>query len=67
VLSYQDHAVGFLEKDGGKLWITRVHLRPKVVFETDPGAEILAQLHHQAHVACFIANSVKTEVTVEPI
>src|SRR5215468_5506343 len=35
VNSYQDNAVGFLENDssagkGGKLWITRVILRPKV-------------------------------------
>ena len=66
VLSYDDDAVGFLENEGGKLWITRVTLRPKVVFESDPGAEILSQLHHLAHQACFIANSVKTDVSVEP-
>jgi organic hydroperoxide reductase OsmC/OhrA len=64
VKSYQDDAVGFLEDDGGKLWITRVILRPKVVIDTD--AETLAHIHHRAHEACFIANSVKTEVTVEP-
>ena len=34
VESYQDDAVGFLENDGGKLWITRVILRPKVVIQT---------------------------------
>ena len=66
VISYQDDAVGFLENDGGKLWITRVILRPKVVFETDADAETLAEIHHLAHEACFIANSVKTDVTVEP-
>ena len=27
--------------------------------------EALEQLHHAAHEECFIANSVKTEVTVE--
>ena len=64
VNSYQDDAVGFLENEGGKLWITRVILRPKVAIDTD--AEMLAQIHHLAHEACFIANSVKTEVTVEP-
>jgi organic hydroperoxide reductase OsmC/OhrA len=26
----------------------------------------VAQIHEQAHHACFIANSVKTEVIVEP-
>jgi organic hydroperoxide reductase OsmC/OhrA len=64
VNSYQDHAVGFLENSGGKLWITRVILRPKVAIDAD--AETLAQLHHLAHEACFIASSVKTDVSVEP-
>jgi organic hydroperoxide reductase OsmC/OhrA len=64
VNSYQDDAVGFLENDGGKLWMTRVVLRPKVSIDTD--AETLSHIHHLAHEACFIANSVKTNVTVEP-
>ena len=64
VNSYEDDAVGFLENDGGKLWITRVILRPKVAIDTD--AETLSHIHHLAHEACFIANSVKTSVTVEP-
>jgi organic hydroperoxide reductase OsmC/OhrA len=66
VLSYEDEAVGFLEKEGGKLWITRTILRPKIQFETAPDAAALAEMHHQAHEQCFIANSVKTIVTVEP-
>ena len=64
VKSYEDDAVGFLENDGGKLWITRVILRPKVVCSAD--AATLAQIHHMAHQACFIANSVKTNISVEP-
>ena len=64
VQSYEDDAVGFLESNGGKLWMTRVILRPKVVIDTD--AETLSEIHHLAHEACFIANSVKTDVKVEP-
>lgn len=64
VNSYEDDAVGFLENDGGKLWITRVILRPKVAIDAD--AQTLEHIHHLAHEACFIANSVKTQVTVEP-
>ncbi|HVW75669.1 MAG TPA: OsmC family protein [Rhizomicrobium sp.] len=63
VTSYEDDAVGFLENDNGRLWITRVILRPSVTCDAD--AETLAQMHHMAHEACFIANSVKTEVRVE--
>ncbi len=67
--AYHDEAVGVLEKDpGGWLAITRAALRPRVWFggEVRPTPEELRQLHDQAHHACFIANSVKTEVIVEP-
>ena len=67
--SYHDEAVGVLEKDaGGRLAITRVSLRPAVHFggEKVPAPAELRQLHDQAHHACFIANSVKTEILVEP-
>ncbi len=64
VEAYDDEASGLLENEGGKLWMTRVTLRPKVL-ATAP-AETLAQIHHLAHEACFIANSVKTVVTVKP-
>jgi organic hydroperoxide reductase OsmC/OhrA len=62
--SYQDEAVGSVENEGGKWWLARVILRPKVVSSAD--AATLAEIHHLAHEACFIANSVKTSVTVEP-
>lgn len=64
VQSYEDDAVGFLENEGGKLWVTRVILQPKVVSSADAAA--LEAVHHLAHEACFIANSVKTQVVVEP-
>jgi organic hydroperoxide reductase OsmC/OhrA len=64
VKGYTDDAVGFLENDGGKLWVTRVILRPKVDMEAN--AATLAHIHHLAHEACFIANSVRTDVKVEP-
>ena len=66
---YSDHAIGVLEKDtSGKTAMTRVTLRPKVSFSGDklPAREDLATLHRMAHEQCFIANSVTTEVRVEP-
>ncbi len=69
VESYRDQAVGILEKDAsGRLAMTRVTLQPEVRFagERTPSNEEVRQLHDQAHHACFIANSVKTEVNVEP-
>ena len=67
--SYRDEAVGILEKDSsGRLAVVRVTIRPEVRFagEKTPTVEELRQLHDQAHHACFIANSVKTEVIVMP-
>jgi organic hydroperoxide reductase OsmC/OhrA len=67
--SYEDDAVGFLEKgENGRLQITRVILRPKIRFTdgTSVDSKLLADIHHHAHVECFIANSVTTNVTVEP-
>jgi organic hydroperoxide reductase OsmC/OhrA len=66
---YHDEAVGVLAKDAaGRLAMTKVTLRPRITFggEKTPSSEELRQLHDQAHHACFIANSVKTEVAVEP-
>ncbi len=66
---YHDAAVGTMARNAqGKLVITEVVLRPQVSFARDkqPGAEALAALHHHAHEECFIANSVRSEVRVEP-
>lgn len=65
---YVDEAVGVLEEDSdGKTSVTRVTLRPKIVFsgERQPTYAQLEKLHHISHENCFIANSVKTEITTE--
>ena len=67
--SYDDAAVGIMSKnERGKLFISKVTLRPRIVFSgpKQPSAAELAQLHHHAHEECYIANSVRTEVVVEP-
>jgi organic hydroperoxide reductase OsmC/OhrA len=68
--SYVDEAEGTMAKNAsGKIAMTRVTLRPRVVFSGDPlpdRAEIDA-MHHEAHAECFIANSVLTEVSCEPV
>ena len=65
---YTDEAEGVLGKrSDGRMAMTRVMLRPRIVWGGDkaPDAAEVAALHHQAHDACFIANSVTTKVTVE--
>jgi organic hydroperoxide reductase OsmC/OhrA len=66
---YQDAASGVLAKDGdGRLAMTEIVLRPQVRFAgpRQPDAAEIHRLHHAAHEACFIANSVKTVVRCEP-
>lgn len=68
VKSYEDDAVGFLEENAnGKLAVTRAVLRPKVVWGGDktPTDEEVETIHQKAHGACFIANSILTEVTID--
>lgn len=65
--SYRDDAVGHMERNAaGQQWISRIDLHPRVLFSGSrcPDAKALAHLHHEAHARCFIANSVRTEVTV---
>ena len=67
---YRDSASGWMEESSdGKQAMTRVTLRPEVTFSGIPlpTRKQLDEMHHQAHEACFIANSVKTEVTCEPV
>lgn len=67
---YRDDASGVLAKDAdGRLAMTEVTLRPAVRFAGDrqPDAGEIHRLHHAAHAACFIANSVRSEVRCEPV
>lgn len=60
---YVDEASGVLDKD----WMSQVTLRPVVTFSGKaPSEDEHRALHHKAHEKCFIANSVKSEVLVEP-
>ena len=66
---YLDDASGVLADDErGRRSMTVVTLRPQVTFSgaRRPTADELVRLHHDAHEACFIANSVRTDVRVEP-
>ena len=68
VSSYEDAAVGKVSKgpEGG-YWVSEIVLRPKATFssEKQPDRAALERLHHRAHKGCFIANSIKTPVSIE--
>jgi organic hydroperoxide reductase OsmC/OhrA len=65
--SYRDEAVGVMTKnEQGRPWVSAVTLNPVIAFAGDkrPDAAEAERLHHAAHEQCFIANSIKTQVTV---
>ena len=67
VHSYEDAAVGMMtNNERGVPWVSAVTLAPRIVYDSErrPSAEEENQLHHEAHETCFIANSIKTAVSV---
>ena len=68
--SYHDAALGLMENNAnGKMVVAVVTLRPAITFSGlhQPTRAEIDQLHHRAHEECFIANSVKSEIRIEPI
>ena len=66
---YRDDAVAEMGlNDRGREAVVRVTLRPVTRFAPGraPDAAALARLHHEAHEACYLANSVACEIRCEP-
>lgn len=67
VNAYEDDAVGLLEREAWRtMWVTRVILKPLVRFKDDVTDAKVNELHAMAHNNCFMVNSVKIEVLLEP-
>ncbi len=67
--SYDDQASGHTAKDEkGTTWISSVTLQPKISFGGAklPAPADLERLHQLAHEQCFVANSIKTKVSIAP-
>ena len=66
--TYHDEAVGVMTKnEAGVPWVSLVTLRPQISYSGRklPSPADEEHLHHLAHEQCFIANSIKTKVTVK--
>ena len=66
--SYVDEAVGLVTKnESGVPWVSSIRLKPQIAYggQKLPMSADEERLHHLAHEQCFIANSVKTKITVE--
>ena len=66
VVAYDDDAEAFMPEDDRPVRITRIVLRPRIVLRGDVREERVRHLCHVAHRECYIANSVKTEIVIEP-
>jgi organic hydroperoxide reductase OsmC/OhrA len=67
ILSYEDHAVGAMAKnEAGVPWVSTVVLHPRIRYAEGkaPTPEQEQRLHEAAHHGCYIAQSVKTQITV---
>ena len=69
VEAYGDEAEGVMEKNAeGRDAMVRFTLRPVVTFkERAPSAAEFDAMHHRAHEQCYVANSLKGSIAVEPV
>ena len=67
IASYVDQAVGEMSPaEDGRLWVSRITLDPVIDWVGEaPSREQLAELHHHAHEGCYIANSIRTAISIK--
>jgi organic hydroperoxide reductase OsmC/OhrA len=66
VVEYEDHAEGFMPEDDKPIRITRIVLRPRIVVKGAADEAAVRKAVEIGHEQCFIANSLKTDVRIEP-
>ena len=64
--SYKSSSEGLLENVDGKYRFTKIIIKPEIVVEASWTKEQVNEIVHQAHDNCLIANSMTTEVIIEP-
>jgi peroxiredoxin-like protein len=65
ILSYESSAEGVLEFADGGYQFTRIVLRPVVVISSGEALEEVRRILDEAHRACLVSRSVKTEIVLE--
>lgn len=66
VRRYEDRAEAEMPEDNRPVRITTIVLHPRIEVASGPSEERVRQLVEQAHRQCYIANSLRSDVRVEP-
>jgi organic hydroperoxide reductase OsmC/OhrA len=66
VVEYEDEGEGVMPEDDRPVRITTITLRPRITLRPGPTEERVRHLVEVAHRECYIANSLRTDVLVEP-
>jgi organic hydroperoxide reductase OsmC/OhrA len=66
VLEYADDAEAVMDEDEPPARVTRITLRPRIVLAEGPTRERVEHLVEVAHRECYIANSLRSEIAIEP-
>lgn len=67
VVGYRDDAEGEMPEAERPVRITRIVLRPRITVRGQVDQARLAHLVEVAHHECFIANSVRSQIVIEPV
>jgi organic hydroperoxide reductase OsmC/OhrA len=66
VVEYTDEASGVMPEDDKPVRVTEITLRPRIAVAGEASEERVRKLVETAHEHCYIANSLKTEMSIEP-
>jgi organic hydroperoxide reductase OsmC/OhrA len=66
VVEYEDSATALMPTDQEPVRITEIALRPRIVVAGDASEERVRKLADMAHEHCFVANSLNSEMTLQP-
>jgi organic hydroperoxide reductase OsmC/OhrA len=66
VLAYSDEAEAVMPEDERPMRITRIVLRPRIVVADSTPIDRVERIVHKAHDECYVANSLSSEMELEP-
>jgi organic hydroperoxide reductase OsmC/OhrA len=66
VVEYEDAATALMPMDEEPVRLVEVALRPRIVVAGEASEERVHKLVQTAHEHCYVANSLNSEITIEP-